>query len=130
MVSPLGTTRPLTSAETPNSSPTFCRFTSFPLNWNAERRDFTLSCGTWMRLSVSDSVMPSLRYSVLVSPLPLMKGSTAMESIGAVLPERRYQEPPAVSAIAIIHTVKTTQSFRCLNVFADRSEEHTSELQS
>src|SRR5215472_18094029 len=108
MLSPCRTTRPLTSAETPKASPTFCRFTSFPLNWKAERRDFTLSCGACVRLSVNASVMPSLRYSVLASPLPLMKGSTATESIWADLPDRKYQVP-TTSPVTAMQEARTIQ---------------------
>jgi hypothetical protein len=49
----------------------------------AESRDFTSSFGNCDKLLMRLSVMPSLRYSMLGSPLPFTKGSTANESIAS-----------------------------------------------
>src|ERR1700732_4079390 len=59
-------------------------------------RDFTFSSGTWVRLSINDSVRPSLRKSASALPPTLANGITAMDSICDGLDlARQYQIPPA-----------------------------------
>ena len=65
----------------PGRDPTVWGSSSFPLYRNTELRAITLSCGSCERLMIRLSAMPSLRYSVLGSPLTFTKGKTANESM-------------------------------------------------
>ena len=75
------TKRPVSTAPTlrfrPASTGSIFEF----LNLNAALRDITLRSGTWERLLIMLSVMPSERYSTFGSLLSLTNGSTATELI-------------------------------------------------
>src|SRR5215472_2121545 len=68
-------------ALTPRSWAIFWRSASFPLYRKAVFRAVTRSPRSCARLLIRLSAIPSLRYSVLGSPLALTKGSTARESM-------------------------------------------------
>ena len=111
MLSPRGTTRPLTSADIlDRRPPSHINIFAFVAEDRASRLDLEL----WNMCQVVDQRLgdPSLRYSVLASPPALVNGSTAMASIWAALPGRNCQAERAsnrTSATAAIQTRATRQ---------------------
>src|SRR2546425_8192828 len=77
----------------------------FPLNANDDGRATTWSWGSFESALMSSSLMPSLRYSSCGAPLTFTNGSTAID----------WPLRPAKAGVPCGR---------------DRSEEHTSELQS
>ena len=106
---------PSTMLPTPSRRPASIGSISLPLKIKTDAREMTFSSGTFESSLIMLSVMPSLKYSAVGSPVRFLSGSTATELMfaGALLLDltRRY----AIAATAIIRQrASATINLRCI----------------